>query len=452
LLYKKKSVFLHFEIYGNKYYNKKYNNMLKKVSKIATLFCMLAFAGSSFAQTTEAPEYPQYGFWSNWGIGISGSFMAQPDAHDFYGIQKAKWGEGLNAGLGVILQKEIDRGAWLRFRYNFTALGNTQKNDPSRFQSSWYSAQWDSTISMDKHSAVTGELVVSLNNSFHNWKPETRGNLYLFAGGGVAFSHNKARGMYNAGVQIDGGLGFSYRICDRSHLFIELEADVIADAPAFWRKGTGFHHSDFLATVGYIYNLGITAADQELIAQRALLTKEQFDNLEEENDALKKELDKAKDNEKKLRGQLDDLANENNRIRQNALAQAQRVSDSLNGVLDQLKNDQLTYYAIPFSVLYANDSWHVTDSEMLKVKAVCRVMKDNPDLKLTVVGFCDYTASDAYNMKLSQKRAEEVKRLMVKKFGIDEDRISVDWKGKTVAFGDIHYELNRRVSFYRVIE
>jgi outer membrane protein OmpA-like peptidoglycan-associated protein len=79
-------------------------------------------------------------------------------------------------------------------------------------------------------------------------------------------------------------------------------------------------------------------------------------------------------------------------------------------------------------------------------------MKDNPDLKLTVVGFCDYTASDAYNMKLSQRRAEEVKRLMVKKYGIDENRISVDWKGKTVAFGDIHYELNRRVSFYRVIE
>jgi outer membrane protein OmpA-like peptidoglycan-associated protein len=55
-------------------------------------------------------------------------------------------------------------------------------------------------------------------------------------------------------------------------------------------------------------------------------------------------------------------------------------------------------------------------------------------------------------MKLSQRRAEEVKRLMVKKYGIDENRISVDWKGKTVAFGDIHYELNRRVSFYRVIE
>jgi outer membrane protein OmpA-like peptidoglycan-associated protein len=175
-------------------------------------------------------------------------------------------------------------------------------------------------------------------------------------------------------------------------------------------------------------------------------------HLEEENEALKKEVANAKDNEKKLRGQLDNLANENDQLRQRALAHSQDVSDSLKGVLNQLKNDQLNYYAIPFSVLYPNDGWHVTDAEMIKVKAVSRIMKDNPDLKITVVGFCDYTASDEYNMKLSQRRAEEVKRLMVKKYGIDENRITCDWKGKTVAFGDIHYELNRRVSFYRVIE
>ena len=424
--------------------------MLKKVSKIVTLACLLAFAGNSFAQTAETPEYPQYGFWSNWGIGISGSFMAQPDAYNFYGIQSPAWGEGFNAGLGVILQKEIDRGAWLRFRYNFTSLGNTQKNTPENFHSDWYSQKWDSTISMDKHSALTGELVVSLNNSFHNWKPETRGNLYLFAGGGLAFSHNNARGMYNAGIQIDGGLGFSYRICDRSHLFIELEADVIADAPAFWKAG--FHHSDFLATIGYIYNLGITAADQELIAQRALLTKENFDALTAENEAVKDELAQAKNNEKKLRDQIEKLSAQTNNVNQEELARAQRVSDSLNNVLGKLKADQLSYYAIPFSVLYANDDWHVSSAEMIKVKAISRVMKDNPDLKLTIVGFCDYTGSDAYNWKLSQRRAEEVKRLMVKKYGIDEDRLTVDYKGKTVAFGDINYSLNRRVSFYRVIE
>ena len=73
-------------------------------------------------------------------------------------------------------------------------------------------------------------------------------------------------------------------------------------------------------------------------------------------------------------------------------------------------------------------------------------------MKLTLVGFCDNTGSDAYNMKLSQRRAEAVKRLLVKRYGIAEDRLTVDYKGKTVAFGDLKYAVNRRVSFYRVIE
>ena len=432
--------------------------MLKKVSKIAVLLCLFTFAGNTFAQN-EVPEYPQYGFWSNWGIGISGHFMAQPDAKQFYGIDSPAWGKGFNAGLGIVLQKEVERGAFIRFRYVFPSIfGDCNLNNADTLATGTWGVRPvernGKTVyqSMDRHHAVSAEFLLSLNNSFHNWNPERRGNLYIFGGGGLAFSGNEARAMYRAGCQLDAGLGFSYRITDRSNLFCELETDVIADAPAFWQPGTGFHHSDFLATVGYIFNFGLTAADQELIAQRALVTKDQMDALEDENDNLKKEVAVVKNDEQKLRDQINQLTDENERLKREALAKAQRVTDSLNGVLDQLKADQLNYYAIPFSVLYPNDSWHVTDSEMIKVKAVSRVMKDNPDLKLTVVGFCDYTASDEYNMKLSQKRAEEVKRIMVKKYGIDPDRLTVDWKGKTVAFGDIHYELNRRVSFYRVIE
>lgn len=453
MLNKKKCVILQFVILNQIIHNKKYIKMLKKVSRIAAMFCLLAFAGNSYAQTVEEPVYPQYGFWSNWGIGVNGSFNFQPDVKAFFGNESYKWGEGYNAGFGLLLQKEIDRGAWLRLHWNMTDLANCDRDTTATLGeagNNWGVGNKEAT--MDKHMALTAEYVLSLNNSFHNWKPETRGNLYVFAGGGVFWSMNNSRGVDNLGVQIDGGLGFSYRVCERSILFCELEADFLTNIPAPWASPYGWHHTNLLASVGYIYNLGVTAADKELIAQRALITKEALDALEEENDALKKEVATVKDDAKKLKDQIDDLTNENNRIRQESLARAQRVSDSLNGVLDQLKNDQLTYYAIPFSVLYPNDGWHVTDSEMIKVKAVCRIMKDNPDVKITVVGFCDYTASDAYNMKLSQRRAEEVKRLMVKKYGIDADRISCDWKGKTVAFGDIKYELNRRVSFYRVIE
>lgn len=425
--------------------------MLKKVSKIAALFCLLAFAGSSFAQT-EVPEYPQYGFWSNWGIGITGSFNFQSDVKPMYGNDGYAWGSGFNAGLGVVLQKEVDRGMYVRLRYNYTALANCDssiaKVDPAEL-----TPIVSNQIDMDKHSALTAEYVLSLNNSFHNWKPERRGNLYIFAGGGLAFSHNNGRvyaGDHNCGIMLDGGLGFSYKVCDWASLFIEAEADGISYSHLFSENWN--YHTDFLCNLGLVFDLGVTSTDKELIAQRALLTKERFDALNEENDQLKKEVAEEKANEKKLQGQIDELNNENNRIKKEYLARAQRVSDSLNGILDNLKNDQLTYYAMPFSVLFDNDSYTVKGSEMTKIKAICQILKDNPDVNLTLAGFCDHTGSDAYNMKLSEKRAEAVKKIMVKKYGIDADRLTIDAKGKTVSFGDLKYDINRRVSFYRVIE
>ena len=127
------------------------------------------------------------------------------------------------------------------------------------------------------------------------------------------------------------------------------------------------------------------------------------------------------------------------------------AADSLQNIINQIKADQLNYYAMPFSVQYDVNEWQVTDEEMDKVNAVARVMKDNSNIKIKVVGFADYTGSDAYNMKLSERRANEVKRLLKSK-GVAEDRIEVDFKGKNAPFGDAQYALNRRVSFYRVIE
>ena len=127
-------------------------------------------------------------------------------------------------------------------------------------------------------------------------------------------------------------------------------------------------------------------------------------------------------------------------------------SDSLQNVINQIKDDQLTFYALPFSILYGVDEWKVPEDQNDKVAAIARVMKDNDAVKFNLVGFCDHTGSAAYNMKLSQKRAEELKRVLVKKYGIDEDRLTCDWKGKGMAFGDLKYGVNRRTSVYRVIE
>jgi outer membrane protein OmpA-like peptidoglycan-associated protein len=66
--------------------------------------------------------------------------------------------------------------------------------------------------------------------------------------------------------------------------------------------------------------------------------------------------------------------------------------------------------------------------------------------KIQVMGFTDDVGSDAYNLDLSQKRAQEVARLLSSTFNIDPALIEA--KGKGISKEYPTRELNRRVEIY----
>jgi OOP family OmpA-OmpF porin len=57
------------------------------------------------------------------------------------------------------------------------------------------------------------------------------------------------------------------------------------------------------------------------------------------------------------------------------------------------------------------------------IEELSDVMKKHPDLNIVVEGHTDSVGDAKYNKKLSQKRAEAIKAVMVKKFQIDEKRV-----------------------------
>lgn len=63
------------------------------------------------------------------------------------------------------------------------------------------------------------------------------------------------------------------------------------------------------------------------------------------------------------------------------------------------------------------------------VMTVANFLKDNPSLKLIVHGYADKEYKDSYyierNQKLAQDRAQSVVNLLVKKYGVSADRLSV---------------------------
>ncbi|MEN6473641.1 MAG: OmpA family protein [Syntrophaceae bacterium] len=57
------------------------------------------------------------------------------------------------------------------------------------------------------------------------------------------------------------------------------------------------------------------------------------------------------------------------------------------------------------------------------------VMKKHPDLKVVIEGHTDNVGSAPFNQKLSQRRADSVKRYMTEKFGIDASRLKAKGYG-----------------------
>jgi OOP family OmpA-OmpF porin len=79
-----------------------------------------------------------------------------------------------------------------------------------------------------------------------------------------------------------------------------------------------------------------------------------------------------------------------------------------------------------------------------------KTLEDNPDYDVRIVGHTDNTGSRETNMKLSEKRAESVKRYLVR-HGIDADRIKTRGRGpdRPVASNDTAEgrTQNRRIEF-----
>jgi flagellar motor protein MotB len=82
--------------------------------------------------------------------------------------------------------------------------------------------------------------------------------------------------------------------------------------------------------------------------------------------------------------------------------------------------------------------------------SVALIMKNNPGLKFEVIGNCDTRANEEYNVKLGKRRAQAVKDHLVKRYGIDPDRMTIATKGKKEPITSADHAMNRRVDFYVV--
>jgi OmpA-OmpF porin, OOP family len=108
---------------------------------------------------------------------------------------------------------------------------------------------------------------------------------------------------------------------------------------------------------------------------------------------------------------------------------------------------------VSYGIYFDSNSDKVKPESYGALNEIAKVLKENADVKIKIVGHTDSDGADAANLDLSKRRAAAVKNELSKTFGIEGSRIETDGKGESqpLAANDTpsNKALNRRVEFIK---
>lgn len=102
--------------------------------------------------------------------------------------------------------------------------------------------------------------------------------------------------------------------------------------------------------------------------------------------------------------------------------------------------------SIELEVLFDNDKHFVKPQYYPEIERVVQYMNSFPDTVVALEGHTDSNASDEYNIGLSQRRVNEIKNILVRKYGIAANRISTAGYGESRPRADNSTSEGRRLN------
>lgn len=76
-----------------------------------------------------------------------------------------------------------------------------------------------------------------------------------------------------------------------------------------------------------------------------------------------------------------------------------------------------------YGIYFDTDRAEVKPESEKAISEIAKLLKENPDLKVYIVGHTDNTGTLEHNLKLSKDRADNVLKVLVEKYGIPQSRL-----------------------------
>ncbi len=376
------------------------------MKKLGLLFAAAAMAVSVNAQTvTESKTF------DNFYIGINGGAQVKTTGES--------WMNNLNSNAGLRI------GRWFTPVFGLAAEGNVYFND----HCGEHGFPQSKTVARYMNVGLIG--TVNLSNWFAGYKGEPRlfevVPVFGFGWGhtfGTAAGDNEKE--LNA-LTSKAGIDFTFNLGKAKAWQVYVEPSMNWSLNGYGYEGVAYdiNKSAFQLNAGIVYKFKNSNGSHNFtIAQ--LRDQNEIDGLNSQINSLRGDLNDKDAQLSAKDKQIKDL--------QNAL-------DECNKKPKYVKPATATN--LQPTVLFRQGKAVVDKSQMPNIELIAQYMKNHADAKVEIKGYASPEGNKDFNQALSQKRADAVKNVLVKKYKIAADRLTTKGMGATD-------KLFKQVEFNRV--
>lgn len=381
------------------------------------IFCAIA-AMSAFATNAQTAFYtPSFG--DNWSIGVDGGVTTTlAYGHSFLGDMRGAFGLHIQKqitpvfAVGVEGSLGVNTSPWLRKNfqgvfddYRVTVRSKTAMDN--MYVGAYGSINLFNLFGGFRTRVFDMELVGSVGwgHDFYNngammpsYTAEAQDQNYFVTKAGLNFNFNVSK---NVTIALKPSVSFNMTGTAYEPLDVAQTTCAYNRTPSF----------NLMASVNYNFGPGFIYADTQNQAE--------IDALNEILNGLRSELDACiattatnATTIAALQTELDACLNR---------APVEKIVDYSNNV-------RYIYYKFNSSV--------ITGDQLPNVEMIASYLEHNPDATVLIKGYASTEGPEDYNLALSQKRADAVKTMLIKKYGVDASRITVQAMGETDMFAE----------------